>query len=555
MARIRSGYPPEHNEPLTIRSPWLADVATDSSNIWKPSCHSGSQLSSGGKSAKYNRNVQAGARIRSGQGVSSYLNDYYYRVHVTPRNIDVGNMLTDITREVEVWNAWPEGNLLSGIQGVNTGGMELIGPEQTPTEYKPLEARVYELKVSNRGAPVIDAQFNMHFRTETPQLTVVGRRVLIWPFMPQTVHKETLEWMTDIIPSYNSEQRIAIRTAPRQAFDYVFQLDPHQFSRAKAIATQWAHRTYGIPVWSELVRVGEVGVGATEILMDTRFIDLRVGSMVIIWETDDHNIAAEVTEVLVDRIKLRQPMEVYFNVAYVAPMRFALTRNGMQFKRGARDTTISTSQFQVSDNIELVDDQVYPMYRGTMVLSNPSVLLEDLNERIYRSVDVFDNGSGPVVLESKNNWVNSAQGITIDVDNREELWKARKWLHQLRGKQKSFWVPTWNRDMELLEDVPQLGTFLVVQNIGYSNYYGIKDIMIRLVDGTLLFMRANHASEDPQGNDKLQLDAPLPDGIIASQVDLICFMSHVRLNTDRVELGHNFAGRVTSMLPILETPE
>lgn len=289
--------------------------------------------------------------------------------------------------------------------------------------------------------------------------------------------------------------------------------------------------------------------------MDTRFIDLRVGSMVIIWESDLHNVAAEVTDVLIDRILLRQPLETYFNLAYVAPMRFALTLSGMQFKRGARDITISNSRFQVTDNKELGDQEVHPMYRGVMVLTTPTILLEDLTERISRSVDMFDNGSGPVVLESTNSWVNAAKGITIDTSNREELWKARTWLHSLFGKQKPFWVPTWNRDLELLEDVPPLGTFLLVRNIGYANYYNVKDIMVRLVDGSLLFFRATSASVDPTGNEKVQLEVPLASGILVEQVDMICFISHVRLNSDKVDLGHGFSGRVTASIPITETPE
>ena len=83
MARIRSGYPTEHNTQLTLRSPWIGNVATDSSNIWPPGCHSIAHSHNGGPSPKYKRGVQRGACIRSGQTVKSYFDDFYRRMFGT----------------------------------------------------------------------------------------------------------------------------------------------------------------------------------------------------------------------------------------------------------------------------------------------------------------------------------------------------------------------------------------------------------------------------------------------------------------------------------------
>jgi hypothetical protein len=485
----------------------------------------------------------------------TFLDDYYYRVHVRPGVIELGNLLSTQVRDVEVWSAYFEPQLLSSLSQVGTDGITLTQPQVPPTFFAALEARIYTLNISTNGAPVINALYTFNFPTDHPTLTVTGRRVVVWPFMPQTKHKEMLEWQTDIIPSFNNEQRLALRPAPRQSFSHEFQLDTYQFSRAKAIATQWAHRVYGIPVWSELTRLGPLSAGATEVLVDTTVADYRQDDIIIIWESDTNNVAVEIGAVLPDRVQLKLPLEKSYQNAYVAPLRFARTFDGMQFRRSNHDFTIASATFQVTQNKDLGAAVGYPQYRGKDVLIDPTILVSDLNERISRATDEFDNGSGPIVVDIKNNWVNSAKAITFDVLTRAERWAARQWIHSRRGRQKGFWLPTWNPDLILLEDVGPTGAALTVRPIGYPLYYGVKDIMVQLKNGTRIFARVLSGAVDPNGNEVLSLEAAVGTGFTVAEVDFICFMSHVRFNSDRVEIRHDYAGRAVTTIPVVETPE
>lgn len=485
----------------------------------------------------------------------SFLDDYYYRVHVRPGVIELGNLLSTQVRDVEVWSAYFEPQLLSSLSQVGTDGITLTQPQVPPTSFAALEARTYTLNISTNGAPVINALYTFNFPTDHPTLTVTGRRVVVWPFMPQTKHKEMLEWQTDIIPSFNNEQRLALRPAPRQSFSHEFQLDTYQFSRAKAIATQWAHRVYGIPVWSELTRLGPLSAGATEILVDTTVADYRQDDIIIVWESDTNNVAVEIGAVLADRVQLKLPLEKSYQNAYVAPLRFARTFDGMQFRRSNHDFIIASATFQVTQNKDLGAAVGYPQYRGKDVLIDPTILVSDLNERISRATDEFDNGSGPIVVDIKNNWVNSAKAITFDVLTRVERWAARKWIHSRRGRQKGFWLPTWNPDLILLEDVGPTGAALTVRPIGYPLYYGVKDIMVQLKNGTRIFARVLSGAVDPNENEVLALEAAVGTGFTVAEVDFICFMSHVRFNSDRVEIRHDYAGRAVTTIPVVETPE
>lgn len=486
---------------------------------------------------------------------AGFLADYYYRVHVLPGVIELGNLLSAQVRQVEVWSAYLEPQLLSSLVSTDTDGITLGQPAVPPTYFAALESRTYSLNISTNGAPVINAKYTFNFPDDKPTLRVTGRRVVVWPFMPQTKHRERLEWLTDVIPSFNNEQRLALRTAPRQAFNHEFQLDTYQFSRAKAIATQWAHRVYGIPVWAELTRVGPLAQGTTEILVDTTVADYRADDIIIIWQDDVKNSAVEIGAVLPDRVQLKLPLGSSYLNAYVAPLRFARAPSGVQFKRSSSDFTIASAEFLVTANKDLGGSIGLPQYRGKDVLTDRTVLIEDLNERISRSIDQMDNGSGPVSVDIKTSWVDSAKSITFDLLDRQERWRARRWLHSLRGKQRAFWLPTWNPDLILLEDVGSTGAALTVRPVGYPLYYGVKDIMVQLKNGTQVFSRVLSGATDPNGNEVLALEGPVGVGFLVSEVEFICFLSHVRLNSDRIDIRHDYAGRAVTSIPVMETPE
>lgn len=495
------------------------------------------------------------ARNLTGGVLRSFLEDFYYRIHIIPRRLDLGNLTSNQTREVYVWNAFLERERLENIDQLQSEGILVRAPYPTPTYFGPLEARTYIANITLDGPPVIDAAFIFYFSSGSSSLRITGRRVVVWPFLPQIEHRETLEWRTDLLPSFSHEQRLALRQAPRQAFSYTFLLDQHSFSVAKALSSQWAHRVYGVPVWSEMTRVGWLPVGTTILRLDTRFADYRNNDLVLIWESSTRFVAVENLQVLEDQIELKLPLEVSFQNAYVAPLRLARTPQGVSFRRYAHDTTSASAIFQVVQNKDLSAASRYPKYRGKDVLTDRTILVGELTERIFRPVDEFDNGSGPVIVDIKENWVNSAKTISFDPLTREERWSVRSWLHSLRGRQRSFWLPSWNQDLILLEDAGASETFITVRPIGYPMYYGIKDIMIQLKIGDQVFARIISGEVASNGNEVLRLSAPLEVGFTVEEVDFICFMSHVRLNSDRVEVQHSYAGRATLSIPVVETPE
>lgn len=485
----------------------------------------------------------------------SFLDDYYYRVHVRPGVIELGNLLSTQVRDVEVWSAYFEPQLLSSLSQVGTDGITLTQPQVPPTSFAALEARTYTLNISTNGAPVINALYTFNFQTDHPTLTVTGRRVVVWPFMPQTKHKEMLEWQTDIIPSYAGEQRLALRAEPRQTFNYTYMLTPEEFSRAKAISYQWAHRVYGVPVWSELTHVGPLPIGTTYIPVDTTVADYRENDVIIIWESSSSEMAVDISTVQAGSVSLKLPLSREFTSAYVAPLRFARAYAGIEYSRSGNDVVISKATFAVTQNKDLSASIGYPTYRGKDVVTDRTIVVGNISEKLFRPIDVFDNGSGPVEVDTQSDWVEHRQVLTFSTKNRVERWRARQWLHRLKGKQGTFWLISWNRDLEVTADFNSTSTGLVVKAIGYPTLYGVKDIMIQLKSGTRVFNRVLSGTSSEGGTETISLASQIGVTATVSDVDMVCFMSHVRLDSDSIEISHEYSGQVSINVSVVEVPE
>ena len=490
-----------------------------------------------------------------GWRMPSFLDDYCYRVHVRPGVIDLGNLLSSQTRQVEVWNAYFVGKLLSSITDVGLDGIDMAEPAPAPTTFKALESRVYALSISTNGAPVIDGEYQFHFPGETPTLHITGRRVVVWPFVPQTKFREQLQWMTDVMQAYSAEQRLALRAAARQTLQYDFQLDEQQYSRAKAISTQWAHRVYGAPIWAEATRLGNLSAGIGSLVFDTTNADYRANDIVLVWESDSKFVAAETTTLTAGSITLKLPLDQSYSNAYVMPLRFARTLQGSEFSRMAHTVTRARLAFLVNNNVDLGASIGYPTYRTKDVMTDRSVVLSDMSEKIVRAVDVFDNGSGPVTIDQERAYPDRTEVLSMDPQNRAEVWRMRKWLHARRGKQRTFWLPGWNRDLIVLENISSSATSITVRPIGYPLYYGTTDIMVQLNNGAFLFNRVLSAATDPSGNEVLAMAGSFGVAINIADINLVCFMKHVRLDTDNADINHDYAGRASCSVAVTEVPE
>lgn len=388
------------------------------------------------------------------------------------------------------------------------------------------------------GAPVLDS----------PDMLVLYQ---LWPFRPMTA-QESLEWLTDMLASRTGEQRIALRSAPRQIIGYSFRTLPAMLGWAKAFAQRRAGAPLSIPIWIEQQVVGNISSADTTIACDTTWGDWRVGVGVMIWDDWNNNVIAIVTAVSDTQLTLSSAVGQDFTQPTIAPIRTALATEGFQV---TRNTTYSdlTAKFQSLDNVFLDGDAGYPQYQSLDVLTEAPKLIADIAESIVRAAEYVDNGFGPIAVETLLTYADFGQTLSFHETRGARLWHRRLWLHSLMGKQKAFWLPSFNMDLELQATIGASDTVITVKSIGPASVYGGKQIAFLLKDGTMFFRQIDDVA-NVGDNDDLTISSSLGQSVAAADIGVLCFMTKVRLNADSVTIDHQFEDASTVSVAVTEVP-
>jgi hypothetical protein len=380
----------------------------------------------------------------------------------------------------------------------------------------------------------------------------------LWPFVPLMNISETLEHLSNVFTTRTTEQRLALRYQPRQTLMYVTHHDNYTFARAKAFAAENADVSVYVPVWLEAVRLQGVAALDTELFLDTSYGDWRVGSQLVIWQSYDNYSVIPIQSINPTSIILEGPPAQEFQQPYVIPVRECLAKQGYQFARTALMARV-TAVFSVMDNIQLIPDDAttldgYPVYNNLIVMKSPPYELAQTSENIIRPTVYFDNGFGPQVGEVARIVNDFGQMMSFFDNIGPQLWDRRKFLHWIRGKQVPFWFPTYNKDLQLVSPITAVATSILVRSITDTpSYYVGKHIMILLKNGTTYFRQVTGASAQVNG-DQLNITA-LGAAVSLDALNLICFLTKVRSNTDSFTFAMTAPNMVSMTMPVSEVPE
>ncbi|RWG13741.1 MAG: hypothetical protein EOQ55_24905 [Mesorhizobium sp.] len=379
-----------------------------------------------------------------------------------------------------------------------------------------------------------------------------------WPFRPLVGASDTIENLSEILPSYTEEQRLALRKAPRQNPRYTVKLDPAQFSQAKDFAWRRAGTHVCVPIWWEGIRLaGDVAAADTEISIDTTAGDWRVGGRLIVWQSEDTYALSLITAVAVDKVTLLAPIGADFTTPTIVPVRVARTVEGFSISRGKLVSDV-TARFQVEDNVRLEGDAGYPQYQSIDVLTEPTARVSDISENIVQAGEYQDNGSGLVELERQREYVDYGQSIAFLEEGAAAVWRRRVWLHARKGKQKPFWLPSFNSDLKLMAPIGAADTVITVKRAALPAGYLGRHVMIELKNGTRYF-RQIVAAARVGDTDQVTLNTSLGAAVSSSQILWFCYLSKVRLDADAATFNFVASGKTaplvaTVSVPVMEVP-
>ena len=512
----------------------------------------------------------AGASPSSGPRVGaiahSFERDWYNRVHVIPAKIDLGNLLQDQVRTIDVWNAHFVARTLNSILQTGTDGLTLTRPVGAPSEpaaYGALILLTYSLSISQQGPPVIDAKYTFNFSTpETPLLLVSGSRVVAFPFSCQTPVLEQLEWATDIHESYDGhEKRVQARELPRQSFEMTYLSGSRQeVANIRNSIIGNMGLVFGVPMWQETrPLLATAGIGATTITVTTIDADFRggVGELAILWRSFTDYEVVEVQTVNVGSLALARPTAKAHAAGstVVVPVRLCFMEDAPgdgASQHGPAEFRIRWKGTQVADLSE--SDGNLTLYLGSPVIQDTNHVEGLLGEQFSGKLFDIDSGSGTLIQVARRDVPEVSTQKTWVFEDVAKSFKLRKLLYALRGRQRSFWLPTFRHDFILAAQIGSSVTQFEALPVEYGRFVSeqppFNHIAIYLNNGTVFFRQVTgHGTSG--SNETISINTALGQVVNPSDVKFICFLVRSRLASDRVEMVHHRLGATTVSVPVV----
>lgn len=375
-----------------------------------------------------------------------------------------------------------------------------------------------------------------------------------WPFPAAQEITEVLEWRTDVLQSRAGEQRIALRARPREIVTIQHRSDALGMARASELARTGFAGEWQVPLWHMAVQpTGDLSQGATEIALDTTVADFWAGEAVAIAVDGRDAAMAEIAGVEADRLILIEPMNAQLpepTVAAlrvsIAPVRAGVLSSPIEIARRRQNDGLVTATFLLRDAPGL-SAPVMPTYLGRLVQTDPGLTRSPITASLRRAVEYVDNGFGPVVVEPLRDLFERGEAITLKAQGSVERWELHRWLWSLRGRQTSFWLPTWGRELQLRAAMTSGSTLMRVAPLAELAGYVGRAILLEMPSG-FRFRTINAAVADGADH-RLTLSSSLGELVVIGTK--VHFLTLVRSDADRIEIRYGaVASEVT--LPVVE---
>jgi hypothetical protein len=378
----------------------------------------------------------------------------------------------------------------------------------------------------------------------------------LWSFPAAQEITEVLEWRTDVLTSRAGEQRIGLRPRPREIVTFRHRLDALGMARAAELARAGFAGDWHVPLWHMALQPNaDLAQGATEILLDTGVADFRSGELAALAVDGLEAAAVAIASVQADRLILAEPLVLQLPSPVVAapritvaPIRAGVLTSAIEVTRRRQgDGTVSAS-FLLRDAPDLTAP-VLPTYLGRPVQTDPSLVRRPLTASLRRAVEYVDNGFGPVVVEPLRDVFELSETITLKAQGPNARHALRRWLWSLRGRQASFWLPTWGRDLQLRAAMTSGSTLMRVAPVASLPPYVGRPILLEMP--TALRFRTITAAIAEGADPRLTLSSNLGEPV--PLMTKAHFLTAMRADADRVEIQHGaVASEVT--LPVIEVP-
>ena len=473
---------------------------------------------------------------------------FYNRIWVDPLTLNLGNLISEQIRTISVFNAFFVDHTLDSITSENDSGLTLTQPVSLPFELKPLQELIYTLNASSSGSPDVDASYIFTFDDVTVTVEVIATRVVAWTWEPNWATKPTerLEWLTDVMKSFNGhEQRRALRAGPRQFWEFAFNIYGHDRQRFETILYGWGARPWALPQWMDGADLAaDLPAGTVVIPVDTVNRDYHAdGIGIFIAGFGETFESFEILSVADDAITLKRAiLNDWPAGSRIYPTRTARLQDPRLLARAVRSYLTGTASFRSEEQI-LGIAAVETQYRGYGVMEFQPNWRDGTTLEFDPLLQELDSQTGVVVWDDESGYPELVDSHAWTALDRATCNQIRQWAYARQGRLTSVWVPSWASDLTLSESLSSTDTQINVLRTGLLQFIdagaGRRDIRISLVDGSIFYRRVSGFANVDDTSDRMTLSAPLGVDVGPADVDLICWMTLARSDSDSIEIDWN----------------
>lgn len=473
----------------------------------------------------------------------AYSDDFYHRIHVTPSELALGNVVSSQISTVRVWNAYLKPTALVSVES-DDEGVQITPPAPLPFALGALQETDWLINVTPDGPSSIDTQVIWTLQTGVASLRITGSRIVPWAFAPDWSANitERLEWLTDVLSNpQGAEQRRALRISPRRSLDATMLVEGAERALFDLALAGWGRRVWAIPIWYDVQELAaDLAAGSMRINCAVELREFRTGGLAMLrGDTAFDTEAVEILAIDAAGLQLKRATQQRWPAgSRLYPVRTARIAS-IDSKRLTDKHNRAQLTFDLAEPSDWSAALPVTMYRGRPVFELRPDESEDLTLNYERLLQTLDNSSAlPTVTDTAGKNF-SVQQHRWFLGGRQERAAWRSLAYGLRGRAKSVWVPTHALDLTLTK--PASGSLLTVERIGYARFgiktQGRQDIRIELHSGAVIYRRITAAAEDGP-TESLSLDADLPGVINPADVYRISFMALCRAADDALELNH-----------------
>jgi hypothetical protein len=512
--------------------------------------------------------ASAGVGIKD-DGVASYSEDWYEHIHIIPRSVVAfGTIVSEITETFEIHNASFSSQTLQTITNNATPGVSL--PDiSAPTTVPPHTSILRDLTTlsktrvvaAQQGLAIFDTNIEFDFSgsINDVELLVSGTRVVLLPFEYESPLTERLVFSTEVLETINGkEQRISLRKDPREQFSVTYRLSEEDRQRMQLLLLSNQANVFALPLRHQYVPLTSA-VTASDTTINVSGadeVDFRVGGLAAIISDNNTFDVLTIDSVSATQITFTTPvLNSYGTSVRVMPVRLCFidrAANANRYPVNAEDFSMTFLSIDNSTGALTGDASAWGTYDGRILFDDEN-LMEGPTMGVQFPIRIYriDNETG--ILTQFSSWSSSKRVSRkgFSAKSRAEILALKRLFIQLRGRQKSFWLPTHIEDLTPKSGISTGLSTIDVNKIDYNRNGGSRTVIrLTTTSGTTIIREISSSSVTGTTTEQLTVSSAWADTISLANIERIEFLELCRLDSDTLELIYNRIGQATCVVPV-----